>query len=244
MSPEALPRFSLVVPIYDEEQNVQRLLAEVDEVLRPHGPFEALLVDDGSSDRSVERMRAWKQEHAATWLRIVVLAGNSGQSAAVMAGVEQARAPIVATMDGDLQNDPRDLPGMVARVEAGECDAVVGVRRRRQDSFTRRLSSRIGNGVRNWLTGDRVTDAACGIKAIRRDLWLRAPRFVGMHRFMATLVRYLGGSVVEVDVNHRPRAAGTAKYGIGNRIWKGLSDCFAMRWLRARVLLHRVEEEF
>lgn len=244
MSPEAAPRFSLVVPIRDEEQNVQRLLDEVDEVLRPHGPFEALLVDDGSSDHSVERMRAWKREHGAAWLRIVVLVRNSGQSAAVMAGVEQARAPIVATMDGDLQNDPRDLPAMVARVEAGECDAVVGVRRKRQDSFTRRLSSRIGNGVRNWLTGDRVSDAACGIKAIRRDLWLRAPRFVGMHRFMATLIRYLGGSVVEVDVNHRPRAAGTAKYGIGNRIWKGLSDCFAMRWLRSRVLRHRVEEEF
>ena len=239
----ALPRFSLVVPIYNEEENVQNLLAEVAEVLLPHGPFEALLVDDGSKDRSLQRMREWKQAHAATWLRIVVLAKNSGQSAAVMAGVEQARAPIVTTMDGDMQNDPRDLPAMVARVQAGECDAVVGVRRKRKDTWTRRMSSRIGNGVRNWLTGDRVTDAACGIKAIRRDCWLRAPKFVGMHRFMATLVRYQGGKVVEVDVHHRPRAAGTAKYGIGNRIWKGLRDCFAMRWLRTRILMHQVKEE-
>jgi dolichol-phosphate mannosyltransferase len=237
-------RFSLVVPIYNEEENVQNLLAEVEQVLLPHGPFECLLVDDGSKDRSLERMRAWKRDHAATWLRIVTLAANSGQSAAVMAGVEQARAGIVTTMDGDMQNDPRDLPAMVARVLAGECDAVVGVRRKRQDTWTRRLSSRVGNGVRNWLTGDRVTDAACGIKAIRREYWMRAPRFVGMHRFMATLVRYLGGTVVEVDVNHRPRAAGTAKYGIGNRIWKGLRDCFAMRWLRTRMLKHRVEEEY
>lgn len=238
------PRFSLVVPIFDEEENVQNLLAEVEQVLAPHGPFEAVLVDDGSRDRSIERMREWKHDRGASWLRIVVLAHNSGQSAAVMAGVEQARAPIVATMDGDLQNDPRDLPAMVARVAAGECDAVVGVRRQRRDTWTRRVSSRIGNGVRNWLTGDRVTDAACGIKAIRRDYWLRAPRFAGMHRFMATLVRWLGGTVVEVDVNHRPRAAGTAKYGIGNRIWKGLRDCMAMRWLRSRLLRHRVKEEF
>jgi dolichol-phosphate mannosyltransferase len=238
------PRFSLVVPIFDEEANVQALLAEVEQVLLPHGPFEAVLVDDGSRDQSLARMREWKAAHGATWLRIVTLVANSGQSAAVMAGVEQARGEVVATMDGDMQNDPRDLPAMIARVLAGECDAVVGVRRKRQDTWTRRMSSRIGNGVRNWLTGDRVTDAACGIKAIRREYWLRAPKFAGMHRFMATLVRWLGGTVVEVDVNHRPRAAGTAKYGIGNRVWKGLRDCFAMRWLRARMLRHRVKEEF
>lgn len=238
------PRFSLVVPIYNEEENVENLLAEVADVLVPHGPFEAILVDDGSRDRSVERMRAFKAARSAAWLRIVTLVANSGQSAAVMAGVEQARAPLIATMDGDMQNDPRDLPAMVERVERGECDAVVGVRAKRRDTFVRRVSSRIGNGVRNWLTGDQVKDAACGIKVIRREYFLRAPRFVGMHRFMATLVRYLGGTVVEQDVNHRPRAAGTAKYGIGNRIWKGLRDCFAMRWMRTRVLMHRVKEEF
>lgn len=236
-------RFSLVVPIYNEEENVGALLSEVAEVLGGHGPFEVLAVDDGSRDASRQRMLDWKQRQRADWLRIVVLERNSGQSAAVMAGVEQARAPLVATLDGDMQNDPRDLPGMLARVEAGEADAVVGVRRKRRDTWTRRVSSKIGNAVRNWLTGDRVTDAACGIKVIRREYFLRAPKFVGMHRFMATLVRYLGGKVVEVDVNHRPRAAGTAKYGIGNRIWKGLRDCLAMRWLRTRLLMHRIQEE-
>jgi dolichol-phosphate mannosyltransferase len=237
-------RFSLVVPIYNEEENVQNLLAEVEEVLAPHGPFEAVVVDDGSVDRSLVRMQEWKRQRGAEWLRIVTLVHNSGQSAAVRAGVERARAEIVATIDGDMQNDPRDIPAMLARVEAREADAVVGVRRKRQDTFTRRVSSKIGNGVRNWLTGDRVTDAACGIKVIRREYFLRAPQFVGMHRFMATLVRYLGGKVVEMDVNHRPRAAGTAKYGIGNRIWKGLRDCMAIRWMRTRVLRHRVKEEF
>ncbi len=237
-------RFSLVVPVFDEEENVANLLAEVEEVLVPHGPFEAVLVDDCSRDRSLERMRAWKRERGASWLRIVTLEKNAGQSAAVMAGVEQARAPIVVTIDGDMQNDPRDVPALLAYVESGEADAAVGVRRKRRDSFVRRVSSKIGNAFRNWITGDRVTDAACGIKAIRREYFLRAPRFVGMHRFMATLVRYLGGTVVEKDVNHRPRAAGTAKYGIGNRIWKGLRDCFAVRWMKTRVLRHRVKEEF
>lgn len=236
-------RFSLVVPIYNEADNVRNLLDEISAVLLPHGPFEALLVDDGSRDDSRARMQEWKREHGAAWLRIVGLQRNCGQSAAVMAGVEHARAPIVVTLDGDMQNDPRDLPAMIATVQSGAADAVVGVRRHRRDTFVRRLSSRIGNGVRNLVTGDRVTDAACGIKAIRREYWLRAPRFTGMHRFMATLVRYLGGTVVERDVNHRPRAAGVAKYGIGNRALRGLRDCFAVRWLRTRVLRHAVVEE-
>ena len=237
------PRFALVVPVFDEQDNVEALLDEVEAVLAPHGPFEALLVDDGSRDGSRARMAAWKRAHGAGWLRIVCLRRNSGQSAAVLAGVEQARAPLIATLDGDMQNDPRDLPAMLAIVERGEADAVVGVRRNRKDSFVRRASSRIGNGVRNFVTGDRVTDAACGIKVIRRELWLRVPRFHGMHRFMATLIRAAGGKVVERDVNHRPRAAGVAKYGIGNRALRGLRDCFAVRWLKARVLRHDVQEE-
>jgi dolichol-phosphate mannosyltransferase len=239
----ATPRFSLVVPVHNEAGNIGRLLDEIAAVLLPHGPFEALLVDDGSTDDSRARLLAWKRDRAADWLRIVCLRRNSGQSGAVLAGVERARAPLIATLDGDLQNDPRDLPAMLAAVEGGAADAVVGVRRRRQDDWVRRLSSRIGNGVRNLITGDRVTDAACGIKVIRRELFLRAPRFDGMHRFMATLVRWLGGRVVERDVNHRQRAAGAAKYGIGNRALRGLRDCFALRWLRARLLRHEIAEE-
>jgi len=237
-------RFSLVVPIYNEEDNVGELLAEVAEVLAPAGPFEMLAVDDGSTDRGLERMQEWKRDNDADWLRVVRLAENAGQSAAVMAGVEAARAPIVTTVDGDMQNDPRDLPAMVARIESGEVDGVFGVRWRRQDTFVRRVSSRIGNKVRNWITGDSVADAACGIKAIRREFFLRVPRFVGMHRFMATLVRYAGGRVEEVDVNHRARYAGAAKYGIGNRMLRGLRDCFAVRWMRTRVLSHHIKEEF
>jgi len=237
------PRFSLVVPVFNEEANVAALLQEVEEVLAPHGPFEVVLVDDGSTDATYQRMVDWKRQRGAGWLRILRLSRNGGQSSAVLAGVEQARAPIVATMDGDMQNDPRDLPRMVADVESGRADAVVGVRRRRMDTFVRRLSSRIGNAVRNAVTGDRVQDAACGIKAIRREFFLAAPRFQGMHRFMATLVRQLGGNVAETDVNHRPRAAGVAKYGIGNRALRGLRDCFGVRWLGMRAIRPVVRDE-
>lgn len=238
------PRFSLVVPIHNEEENVDSLLDELDEVLVSHGPFEVVAVDDASTDRSLELLRKWKERHAAPWLRVLRLRQKAGQSGAVMAGVDVARAAIVATVDGDLQNDPRDLPSMLARVESGEVDGVFGVRRQRRDTWMRRTSSRVGNRVRNWITGDTAFDAACGIKVVRRDYFSRVPRFVGMHRFMITLVRCHGGRVEQMDVNHRPRHAGRAKYGVSNRIWRGLRDCFAVRWLRSRALKHRTEEEY
>lgn len=236
-------RFSLVVPIHNEEENVVALLEEVEETLRDVRPFEAVLVDDGSRDASAELMQSWKSDRSAEWLRIVRLEKQSGQSAAMVAGAEQARAPVVLTMDGDLQNDPRDLPRMLEMIEAGECDVVAGQRVKRKDTFVRRMSSRIGNGVRNAITGDHLPDAACGIKGFRRSLLLRLPKFNGLHRFSATLARYAGGKVVLLPVNHRPRSAGTPKYGIRNRALRGLFDCFAVRWYRKRMLLYDVKEE-
>lgn len=237
------PRFSLVVPIYNEEGNVGPLLEEVAEVLAPHGPFETVLVDDASTDSSVGKILEWRTDHAADWLRLIRFEKNAGQSAAVLAGAHAAHAPIVVTMDGDMQNDPRDLPQMVQLVESGECAGVTGIRKKRRDSFVRRASSKIANAVRNFITSDRVADSGCGIKAFRRELFLEVPRFNGMHRFMATLARYRGADVREVEVNHRPRTAGTAKYGVGNRALRGLRDCFAVRWLRGRLLDYRVKEE-
>ncbi len=236
------PRFTLVVPIFDEAENVAPLLEEVAEVLAPVAPFEVILVDDKSRDDSVARILAWKAEHRAAWLRVVEMQKNGGQSAAVLAGAMHASAPFVMTMDGDRQNDPRDLLRMLPPLERGEVDGITGVRAKRRDTFVRRLSSRIGNGVRNWLTGDRIADSGCGIKGYKKELFLAVPRFNGMHRFMATLVRFCGGKVVEIEVNHRPRVAGQAKYGIGNRAWRGLKDCFAMRWLKQRVIVPRAEE--
>ncbi|MCC6783947.1 MAG: glycosyltransferase family 2 protein [Planctomycetes bacterium] len=239
---DVAPRFTLVVPIFDEAENVGPLLDEVADVLAGVTPFEVILVDDKSRDDSVARILAWKTAHAADWLRLVCMERNGGQSAAVLAGAMHARGPFVMTMDGDRQNDPRDLPRMLELLERGEVDGVTGIRAKRRDTFVRRVSSRIGNGVRNWLTGDRVADSGCGIKGYRTELFLAVPRFNGMHRFMATLVRFCGGKVVEIEVNHRPRVAGQAKYGIGNRAWRGLKDCFAIRWLKQRVILPRAQE--
>lgn len=238
-----LLRLSVVVPMHNEQENVRPLLDEAASVLAPLGAFELILVDDGSTDATLERARAWKHEHGAEWLRILALERRGGQSGAVAAGAEGARAPVVGMMDGDMQNDPRDFARMLELVERENWDGASGIRVHRRDSLVRRLSSRIGNGVRNVLTGDRVRDSASGIKVFRREWLLRVPRFNGMHRFLPTLVRYLGGKVIEVPVNHRPRAAGRAKYGIGNRAWRGLQDCMAVRWYRRRLIDPRVREE-
>jgi glycosyltransferase involved in cell wall biosynthesis len=238
------PRFSLVIPIYNEEENVSSLLDEIHEVLAPLGVFEVIAVNDGSSDASLERMRQWKAAHGAQWLRILDLDRNSGQSAAVMAGVDGARSQLVLTMDGDMQNDPRDFLAMLEILERGEYQGVTGIRAARKDSFLRRASSRIGNRVRDLITGDRVSDAGCGIKGFQTEVFQSVPRFNGMHRFMATLARFAGARVAEIPVNHRPRAGGKAKYGIGNRAFRGLRDCMAVRWMRKRMLRHSVEEEW
>lgn len=236
------PHFSLVVPIYNEEENIHALLEEVEVVLSGLGLMEVILVDDCSSDGSLQRALEYKVRQENCCLRVLGLESRCGQSAAVMAGVELARAPIVMTMDGDLQNDPRDLLRMLELLASGEWQGVTGLRADRQDSWLRRLSSRLGNGLRNLITGDRVSDSACGIKAYRRESFLRAPRFDGMHRFMATLVRQQGGKVLEIPVTHRARSAGQSKYGIGNRLWRGLRDCFAVRWLRERSMNYQVRE--
>ena len=237
------PSFSLVIPIYNEEENVSSLLDELHEVLGPLGAFEVIAVNDGSSDGSLERMRQWKAAQSAQWLRILDLERNSGQSAAVMAGVDSARSPLVLTMDGDMQNDPRDLLAMIEILERGEYQGVTGIRAARKDNLLRRASSRIANRVRDLITGDRVGDTACGIKGFQTEVFRSVPRFDGMHRFMATLARFAGARVTEIPVNHRPRAGGVAKYGIGNRAFRGLRDCMAVRWMRKRMLRHAVKEE-
>ncbi len=241
-------RVSLVIPMHDEEDNVVPLLEEVETALAGVWPFEVVLVDDCSRDATLSRACAFKAAGATAgaraWLRILHLERQVGQSGAVLAGVERARARLIATLDGDRQNDPADVPRLLSLVESGACDGVAGVRVRRQDSFVRRVSSRIGNGARNWITGDRVTDAACGVKVLPRAAFLKAPRFNGMHRFMPTLMRYVGLRIVEEPVNHRPRGAGRAKYGIGNRALRGLRDCLAIRWYRRRVVEPRVEREW
>jgi glycosyltransferase involved in cell wall biosynthesis len=226
------PRLSIVVPLFNEEENLPPLEAEIAAALAPlGGDHEILYVDDGSTDGSfaaLERLAA-----ANPRIRLLRHAKNAGQSAALAAGFRAARGAIVVTLDADLQNDPADIPRLLAKLDEGY-DAVSGVRRDRRDSWTRRISSKIANGVRNWATDESVTDVGCSLKAYRREFLRDLPMFSGMHRFLPTLVRWNGARLAELDVHHRPRLHGVAKYGIGNRLFRALADLRAVRWMRSR----------
>ena len=229
----ASPRLSVVVPAYNEEENVVPLAREIVAALEGlPGGFELILVDDASTDATARLIR----EFGDARVRGVFHRINCGQSAAVASGFRAARGAWVGTLDGDGQNDPADLPAMLEQAIAEGVDCVTGVRRQRQDTFIRRISSKIANGYRNWITGDRVSDSGCGIRVARRAALCEIPVFNGMHRFLPTLLRGQGFSVVERAVNHRERLRGTSKYGVHNRLWRGIRDCFGIRWYLSRAV--------
>lgn len=231
---------SVVIPVYNEEESVGDLAREVDAALNDlDRPWECLWVDDGSTDGTLDVLRALCKAPSSRH-RWISLSPNAGQSAALAAGFAAARAPVIATLDGDGQNDPKDIPNLLARLDTGDFDMVNGVRASRQDSFTRKCSSRIGNGFRNWLTRDNVTDVGCSLRVFRREFVLELPVFKGMHRFLPTLARMKGCRVTELPVHHRPRLRGQAKYGIGNRLWVGLGDTLAVCWMARRLVWPRV----
>jgi len=238
---EPVPRVSVVVPAFEEEESLPVLAREIREALDAAGvSFELLLVDDGSGDRTLEVMLELARRDPA--IRVIRQRPNQGQSAALAAGWRHARSPVVVTLDADLQNDPADVPRLLAALEEGY-DVVSGVRVDRQDSWVRRLSSRIANGVRNRLTGDAVTDVGCTLRACRTELLRDLPLFTGMHRFLPTLLRLQGGRVTEVPVRHRPRRYGRTKYGIHNRLWRGIADLMAVRWMQRRWIDRRTVDE-
>ncbi|HXU32876.1 MAG TPA: glycosyltransferase family 2 protein [Thermoanaerobaculia bacterium] len=234
------PELSLVVPVYNEEENLAPLVREIAAVLEPAGQtYELLLVDDGSTDGGPAAMAALGE--ADPRIRVIRLKKNSGQSAALDAGFRFARGRIVVTLDADLQNDPADIPRMLA--ELSRADVVCGIRANRRDTWVRRVSSKVANGVRNRLTHEHVTDVGCTLRVCRRELLHDLPMFTGLHRFLPTLLKMQGGRVVEIPVNHRPRLHGVAKYGIGNRLWRALADLFAVRWMQKRWIDRRLAEE-
>lgn len=233
---------SVVIPVFNEEDNIEPLVEELRLVLDKLGkPYEVLLIDDCSTDGSYAQMK--KLQQTRPWLRILRHRVNAGQSAGQATGFTHARGDIIVTMDADQQNDPADIPALVEHLK-DDIDVVCGVRRKRMDSFVKRYSSKIANAYRNFITGDHVTDAGCTYRAIRRRALWQIPVFNGMHRFVPTLLRFQGYKVAEIPVNHRPRTRGYTKYGINNRLWRGILDCFAMRWMKKRAVPgNRVEAE-
>lgn len=227
-------KLSLVAPVHDEEENLPSLHRRIAEVFGPGTDWELVLVDDGSRDGSAAVLRQLVAEDHR--VRALFFDRNRGQTTAIAAGLAAARAPIVATLDADLQNDPQDLPRMVARLLAEGVDAVVGYRQRRRDTLVRRLSSRIANRIRNGISKDTIRDTGCSLKVFRAEAIAAVPLFEGMHRFLPTLLRYHGFTVVEESVSHHPRVAGRSKYGISNRAWRAFKDLLAVRWMRGRLV--------
>lgn len=228
--------------MYNEEENIPILLREIAAALEGKGwTYEIVAVDDGSSDRSLEVLREMRSQYPT--LRVLTFEKNSGQTAALDAAWHAAAGRLVVSLDADLQNDPADIPAMVRKLEESKSDMVIGVRVNRRDTWSRRMQSKIGNGVRNWITGDQITDTGCSLKLVKREAIDRVRLFTGMHRFLPTLVRYAGYKVVEMPVNHRARQFGVSKYGAMNRAFRGLADCFAVRWMGKRMLNYRVHED-
>jgi glycosyltransferase involved in cell wall biosynthesis len=233
---------SIVLPAYNEEGNIPVLAAELEAVLPALRPLEVecVMVDDGSTDGTRREMLAARERHPALGIRIVVLEGNHGLTSAMDAGFRAARGELVATLDTDLQNDPRDLPRLVAALEGA--DAVVGVRVRRRDTLVKRLTSMVGNAVRNRLTREDIADTGCSLKVYRREFLARLKLYHGLHRFLPTLLRMEGARVAQVPVNHRPRTSGRSKYGLANRLAGPLADLLAVRWMLKRHLRYRARE--
>lgn len=228
------PELSVVVPVCNEAENVGPLAREIAVALAGHS-FEILFVDDGSTDATAAAVLAARA--AIPEVRLLRHSFRSGQSAAVTTGVRHARAEWIGTLDGDGQNDPADLPRLMAAHLAPENAGVVlvqGHRTTRRDTGFRRLQSRVANAVRSRLLGDGTPDTGCGIKVMQRAAYLELPNFDHMHRFLPALFQRAGARVVSVPVNHRPRARGTSKYGMFDRLWVGIVDIFGVMWLRRR----------
>src|SRR6266480_1084742 len=223
---------SLVIPVYNERENLPVLVGEIDQALAGRAErYEIVAVDDGSTDGSLDVLKALKRDHPE--IHIVAFAANAGQTAAFAAGFGAALGRVIVTLDADLQNDPADIPALLSELERSGAAAVAGYRVERRDSGWKRLQSRIANGVRNRLNRETIRDTGCSLKAFRIEV-LRA---------LPMLVRMQGGRVTEVPVHHRPRRFGKTKYGMWNRVFRALVDALAVRWMQRRALRYRVREE-
>lgn len=223
---------SVVIPVYNEQENILPLAEEMARVAAQIPGLEVLLVDDGSRDATWERIGAAQRRFG--FLRGIRYERNRGQSAALLVGLAEARGEVIVTLDGDLQNNPADIPRLLEALQDHE--VVCGYRARRRDSWTRRLGSRIANTVRNWCTRDGIRDTGCSLKAFRRECVGDLPPLAGMHRFMPAYFRLNQRSVAEIPVDHRPRTRGRSKYTNLKRLPGTLYDLFGFVWFRKRYL--------
>jgi dolichol-phosphate mannosyltransferase len=234
------PVISIVVPLYNECENVPILAERIRPVFDAFGaPAECLLVDDGSADGTAAAIA--EVARADPRFRAVRHARNFGQSAALLTGMRRARGEYIVTLDGDLQNDPEDLPKLVEML--GEYDCVCGYRTERHDSWLRRVSSRVANAVRNACLHDGLRDTGCGTKGFRRACVGYLVAFNGAHRFFGAVLRSAGLRIAECPVRHHARRYGVSKYGIGNRLGRGLFDLVGVAWLQRRLVYPEVEGE-
>lgn len=236
--PTTLTPYSLIIPVFDEADNVGPLLQEVHAGLDGRWPAEIIVVDDGSTDGTDERLRA-AARCLPLPLRILRHRRNYGQSAALRSGLLRASSDWVITLDGDRQNDPHDIPRLLAIVDGlgpgSKLRLVCGHRQQRRDPWGKRLSSRIANAARNAILRDGVPDSGCGLKLIHRQAFLALPSFDHMHRFLPALIRRDGGEVVSIPVRHRARTRGHSKYGVHDRLWVGIADLCGVWWLIRRA---------
>jgi dolichol-phosphate mannosyltransferase len=233
---------SVVIPVYNEEENLPHLWPELRSVLeRLALTFEVVFVDDGSRDRSAELIRGFRDVDPR--VRLVRLKLNAGETAATDAGFKAARGRLIVTMDADLQNDPHDIPAMLSHLDTW--DAVTGwrVNRGDGDSMVRRISSRVANRARNWISDESIQDSGCTFRAFRRECLRGLVLYRGFHRFIPTLLKMRGYRVIEVPVRNRARRFGRSKYGVFNRVFVATADLLAVRWMKSRLLRYEVAED-
>ncbi|OGP95047.1 MAG: glycosyl transferase [Deltaproteobacteria bacterium RBG_16_47_11] len=231
---------SVVAPVYNEEENLPVLIPKLKKVLEGLGcSCEMIFVDDGSSDGSLRILRDVASRYPS--LRVLRFRENRGLSTALVAGMREARGEKIITLDSDLQNDPADIPKLLEYLD--RYDMATGWRQRREDSWLKKISSKIGNTVRNWLSGENIQDSACTLRAFKKKCIKEIPVFNGMHRFLSTLVKMEGYRIIEVPVSHHPRKFGKSKYNIRNRMVRSFIDLLAVRWMKYRTIQYDIEEK-
>ncbi len=233
-----MERISVIAPVYNEKENIPILIEKIEQVLKKRfTSYEIILVDDGSTDGSKEILD--KEANKNGHIKVYHFTENNGQTAALAAGFKLCTGDLVVTMDADLQTDPEDIYTLLAYID--DYDMINGKRETREDGLKRKFSSFVGNTVRNFITDDNIKDTGCPLKLFKKEVVKSYYLFEGMHRFLPTLAKMNGFKVLEVPVRHYDRQYGKSKYGVFNRLFKGLKDAFAVRWMKKRKLKYKIE---